>query len=322
MDDPRCDAENATMTEDNADEVLTARSPADISKSSANASVYDKVASRLSERLLAALSWSAQSSTPSSGQNGIVLVNITRTNRSFTPVPPPRRSWEKFLAQLVSNLSSEAKSTRQTTPPANSVSTTSSESDNSHNATLPTTSDPSVDVARQQQLSAARSHHHHHFHHHQASRVGSGTHARSELPRTPLNLKSPPAASLNRVELSTDKPTSRSWKATTRLLPLTTPPTYLRHVQAPVTSVYGHIHHRNQHSDIDHHHIVKTPAAVSSLLWSKPANQLSAASLFHILGLWTGNNVNVTSSSMTVADMMRYVLARASHHFTAGHYSS
>ena len=54
-------------------------------------------------------------------------------------------------------------------------------------------------------------------------------------------------------------------------------------------------------------------------LWSQPANQMSAASLFRLLGLVAGSDVNVTSSSssVTVAEMMRYVLLQATRHYAA-----
>ena len=287
----------------------------DVNKLSTNTLAYDKVASRLSDELLAALAWSAHTSTPS-GQNNVATVNISSTSAS-----PSHRSWELFLAQIVSNLSLEAKAFRGTTPSVKIIPATLTQERSSH--VIDKTSAPSVgstsnDVDRQQQqqqqqLSASRTYHRHHH----ALHTGLGLHMRPGIPRTPLNLKSPPAARLNRLEVSTDEPGSRQWKTTTRLPLLTTPPAYVRH--------FEHIHHRHHH----HERVIVTPASASSqrhnsthnitdTLWSKPASQLSAVSLFRILGLWTGNDVNVTSSSVTIADMMRYVLRQATRSLSSG----
>ena len=96
------------MRDDGVSEALSALSATDdnaVNKLSTNASMYDKVASRLSEQLLAALAWSAQTRAPNIVDSNAADVT---TNISSTSVSPSRRSWETFLAQLVSNLSSEA----------------------------------------------------------------------------------------------------------------------------------------------------------------------------------------------------------------------
>jgi len=281
--------------------------------------MYDKVASRLSEQLLAALAWSAQTRTPNTDNNN--AVNVTP---SSTTASPSRRSWEIFLAQLVSNLSSEAKAMHLT---ARSTSTTSSQ-----HSTVTATSTPSVatvpgDVARQQQrqrqqLVARKQYHQHRYQH--APRVSLARRTRPESLHTPLNLKSPPAVRLNRLQLSTDKPASRSLKATTRLPLPTTPPAYLRRAHPPVTSAVEHFHHHHhQQQHQQHHQRVINTAPTANLNsthnnTNMPVNQHSAASLFRTLGLWSGNDVNVTSSSVNMADMMRYVIAQVTRHVSAG----
>jgi len=289
--------------------------------------MYNEVASRLSAELLAALARSARTSTPD--QNDPSPVSVTLKNVSSTPALPSPKSWELFLAEVVSNLTS----IRRLTPRTKITPTTPTERSTNHlglvtSTTVPTASAPSSskDVAKlQQQL---RPYHHHR---HQQSRVGVGRHTR---PGLPLNLKSPPGVMIKNLQLSTDTPPSISWRATTRLPPLTTPPAYLHHVHPPVTPAAGYIHHQQHHQHHHHHHhshqrIIKKPPAISFLhrnstnnstrtLWSKPASQISAASLFRTLGLLTGNDVNVTSSSVTVADMMRYVLSQATRFYGAG----
>ena len=331
-----CGVENASVAKDDNGEVLSPRSSGDVddvSQLTTNTSVYDKVASRLSQQLLAALAWTAQTSTPNADQN-----SVSRANMSSTSATPSRRAWELFLAQIVSNLSSKA--VRGNTPPARMRPTTSTQDSSSRahpvtntilrptpTALVRSTSNGSS-TQQQHQPSGLRSYRqHHHLH---SSRLGTGGHARPGLPRTPLNLKSPPAARINRLEISTDKPASRSWKATTRLHPLTTPPSYLGRVHAPATSSVEHLHHHRYHyGDVHHQRVIKARPAAGYLrhnsthidpLWSKPANQMSAASLFRVLGLWTGNdvNANATSSSITVADMMRHVLAHSTRFYSAG----
>jgi len=295
--------------------------------------MYDAVASRLSEELLAALAWSARTPPPTD-KNDAQPVAITHKNLSSTPVSPsPRKSWELFLAQVVTNLTSAVKAVRQTTvrqttpPTEHSPPASTNRPDEATETTVPVApsgeSSPNlVDTQQQQQqqLLALRSHHLHHRN--RASRVGLGRHTR---PGLPLNLKSPPAVMLNRLELSTVKPAAMSWRATTRLPPVTTPPAYLHRVHPPVTSVAEHIQHQQHH----HHHrqqVVRAPAAgshnpinnVSHAVWSKPANRISAASLFRTLGLMTGSDANMTSPSMTVADMMRYVLSQSTRYYGAG----
>jgi len=70
---------------------------------------------------------------------------------------------------------------------------------------------------------------------------------------------------------------------------------------------------------VSHDGSTPPPRNVSASIWSSPANQLSVATLFRALGLSTGSDVNVTSSSpLTVADMMHYVLRQATQLFSAG----
>jgi len=320
-------AENTTRRDDTDNDVVYGEDD-----NHANTSVYDKVANTLSQQFLAALRRSSRTSTPD--QKSSMTAN---NNRASTP---SRRSWERFLAEMVSNLSSAAKRGRRITPRARFTPTTST-TVTQHSRSLatskkaePSTSATSVkstpssnveQVRRQrQQLSRLRPHRHGHL---RESRSSSARHA----PRTPLNLKSPPAVRLHRLEVSTDKPVSRSGKTTARLPPLTTPPVYVRHRQVPVTPSVEHAHHQHQHhqhTDVRHQHVIKTPSVgwtrhnstpnVTGDMWSSPANQLSAASLFRTLGLWTGNDVNVTSSSTTVADMMQYVLEKVIRLFSAG----
>jgi len=308
----------------------------ELSMLSTNNSMYSEVASRLSAELLAALARSARTSTPD--QNDASPASITHGNVSSTPALPSRKSWELFLAEVVNNLTS----IRRTTPRTKVTPTTLTEPSTNGldlvtNATVPSASAPSVqpsssnDVSKLQQLQQQLRSHHHHRHH--QSHVGVGRHTR---PGLPLNLKSPPGVVVKNLKLSTDTPPSISWRATTRLPPLTTPPAYLHHVNPPLTSSAEYIHHQQHHHHHQHHHsdvrrqrIINRPPAFSFLrrnstannthtLWSKPASQISAASLFRVLGLLTGNDVNMTSSSVTVADMMRYVLSHATRSYGAG----
>lgn len=105
-----CDAENATAGEDDVGETLSALSSTHahtVSKSLTNTSMYDKVASRLSEELLAALAWSAHTPMPDTHRDNAAAPNVSSKATS-------RRSWEKFLAQLVANLSSQARAVHPT----------------------------------------------------------------------------------------------------------------------------------------------------------------------------------------------------------------
>jgi len=294
---------------------MTARS--DDNKLSTNSSMFHKVASRLSEQLLAALAWSARTSTPKTDESSPPTVS----DRSPDKLRPSRRSWEQFLAQVVSNLSSAAKTAgRSTTPPVAFTPTTSTTA-TQHPVRGTTASTPSSSGQQRQRLSALRSYRR------PQQLIPRGRH----LSRSALNLKSPPAVRLRRLELSTNSPRSRSSKsATTRLPAPTTPPVYLRHIRPPVTSPVDHAHHahhHHHHSEVRHHRVISAPVhpgaasrphnVSDSSAWSMPAAHLSAASLFRMLGLWTGNDVNVTSSSSaTVADMMRYVLG--TRFFTTG----
>lgn len=346
-------AENSTVEDSIGKLLMSVQSAAvdnELNVLSDNTSIYDDVASTLSERLLAVLAHNARPSTINSDQNNVSPANTTQRNFISTLAPTSRRSWEQFLAQIVSNLTSRAKAVRPTTPAKFTPTTSTTATQSLRNRKSPvidtTTSPPSVstsssssaDVARQQQqqqqqLSAVRSYKR--FHHHVAQ-VGSRRHIRPGLSRSPLNLKSPPVARFNRLEESTNMP-SRSWKATTRLPPLTTPPAYPQHVMSLSDHIHRRqqLHHHQRHHQVDvrHQRVIKSSvaaAAASSLrhnsthnnartVWSTPASQLSAASLFRMLGLWrTGNDVNVTSSSVTVADMMRYVLAQATRVFRTG----
>jgi len=306
--------ENETR-EDDITDVMNGMN--ELSLFSSNTSMYNEVASRLSAELLAALARSA--STPD--QNDASPVTSNLKNVSSTPVPASasRKSWEQFLAEVVTNLTSIRRAKVTPTTPSERSTT---RPDLVTNTTVPSTSAPAVqpsDVAHQQQQ--LRSYHHRH---HQ-SHVGVGRHTR---PGLPLNLKSPPGVLVKNLEHSTDTPPSVSWRATTRLPPLTTPPAYLHHV-TPVAGYVHHQHHHHHHSDVRRQRIFKHPPAIgfprrnsmtnnTQPLWSKPAGQISAASLFRVLGLLTGNDVNVTSSSVTVAEMMRYVLSQATHFYGAG----
>jgi len=262
-----------------------------------NTSVYDRAASRLSEQLLAALAWSSRTSTPYGDQqrHGEAPVNMSR------PFTPARRSWERFLAEVVSNLSSvgrhapHANYTLTTVPPHSSRPLT----------------DHSTSGEPVRPISPSNIQRYHHYHHKHRQRQAS-LKSRNALP--PLNLKSPPAVRLHHLQLTTDKPVSRSGRITGRLAPVTTPPVYLRHRHLPVTSAVSHLqqqhlHHR-RHS---HEHVITTSNSSHNVTDAAYA----ITSLFRSLRLATGNDVNVTSSSLTVPDMMHYLLTQATRIFTA-----
>jgi len=133
--------------------------------------------------LLAALAWPGRASTPADQH---AAVNTTR--RAPTP-PARRRAWERFLAEVVSNLSSTV---RGVTPRHNAT------GGNSTRQSATTTSAPRVPPTSSSVIYQHYRHHHHHHHQQQHHEASAARHALS----SPLNLKSPPAVvRLRRLEV-------------------------------------------------------------------------------------------------------------------------
>jgi len=269
--------------------------------------------------------------TPAVNQNSAAAPNASQDDRNFTFIAPSsRRSWELFLSHVVSNLSSASarKPARQITAHANvtPITWTTATQKWSDPLAIRTTMPSANHVAKQQKQQQLQNHERRHQH-----TSEHRTRPRSGISRSILNLKSPPSFRIHSFEASTNEPVSKLLTATSRLPALTTPPAYLRHITSAAEDIRHYHHHHHHQQQQQHWRRIENDLTVAhnnastthnnrdySASLKVLANQLSPHSLQRFLTLLTGNDANATSSSVTTADMMRYVLAQVTRFFRAG----